>query len=119
MAPHKAKPPAITHNDLAQFTGTERWYRHSLMCTITYTDGVQFLAEKASAYWLIDKIATLQLEPKIKREEFQVWKLNVTGSKATLVCEDGNDNAVYSEKIDFTDFPLDEITLFYTNSVID
>ncbi|MCK1671078.1 DUF6876 family protein [Bradyrhizobium sp. 150] len=108
----------ITHDDLAQFSGTERWFRHSLMRTVSYTEGVQFLADKAGAYWLIDKVATLQLEPTIKREEFQVWKLNVTGSKATLVCEDGNYNVVYSETIDFTDFPLDHVELWFENGVI-
>lgn len=108
----------ITHSDLNQFTGTERWFRHSLMRTVTYTEGVQYLAEKANAYWLIDKVASLQLEPKIKREEFQTWLLKVTGSQADLTCDDGNGNIVYSEHIDFTDFPLDEIKLFYTNNVI-
>jgi hypothetical protein len=108
----------LTQADLAQFTGSERWYRHSLMRTITYTEGVQFLAEKAGAYWLVDKIATLQLEPKIKREEFQAWKLTVAENRGKLLCEDGNGNAVYREEIEFTDFPLDEIMLWYTNSVI-
>lgn len=37
---------------------------------------------------------------------------------ATLVCEDGNDNAVYTQLIEFTDFPLDEITLWFANDVI-
>ena len=88
------------------------------MRKITYTEGVQYLAEKAGAYWLIDKVATLQLKKKIRAEEFQVWKLKVAGSKASLVCEDGNDNVVYREKIEFTDFPLDEITLWFENNVI-
>ena len=108
----------ITHADLAQFTGTETWFRHGLMPKITYTEGVQYLAEQAGAYWLIDKVATLQLDKKVRTEEFQVWKLKVANDKASLVCEDGNDNVVYREKIEFTDFPLDEITLWFENNVI-
>jgi hypothetical protein len=108
----------VTHADLAQFTGTEQWFRHSLMRNITYTEGVRYLAETAGAYWLIDKIATLQLEPKIKAEEFQVWKLKVADSKAELVCEDGNYNVVYREGIEFTDFPLDHVDLWLENNVI-
>lgn len=111
----------ITKADLAHFTGSETFYRHSLMRSVTYTEGVQFLAEKAGAYWLVDKVATLQLEPEVRREEFQVWKLwldRSDNSKATLVCEDGNDKVVYRETIDFTDFPLDEITLYFVNNVI-
>lgn len=112
LEPHQIK------NALAQFTGTENWYRHNLMRRVLYTDGVAFLAESAGAYWLIDGVATHQLVPEIAREEFQVWKLNVEGSKATLVCEDGNDGVVHTKKIEFTDFPLDAITLFFANNVL-
>ena len=37
---------------------------------------------------------------------------------ATLACDDGNGNIVYSKQIEFTDFPLDEISLYFTNGVI-
>jgi len=37
---------------------------------------------------------------------------------ATLVCEDGNDNVVYTQPIEFTDFPLTEIALRFANNVI-
>jgi hypothetical protein len=47
-----------------------------------------------------------------------VWKLTVTGSAAVLSCEDGNGNTVLSKNIEFTDFPLPEITLYFTNNVI-
>ena len=88
------------------------------MRKVLYTEGVQYLAEQAGAYWLIDKVATLQLEQKIKAEEFQVWKLRVADERATLACEDGNGNEVYREAIDFTDFPLAEIDLWFENNVI-
>lgn len=105
-------------NDLRQFTGTEHHFRHNLCRNITYTDGVKYLAEAASAYWLIDKVATNQLEPKIRREEFQSWKLKVKDGAAVLTCDDGNGNIVHSEEITFTDFPLDEIELWVENGVI-
>ena len=106
--------------DLAQFTGTEHWYAHSLIRSITYTDGVKFMAEKAGAYWLIDEVATNQLDPKISAEAFQVWKLVVNTEKSTavLTCEDGDYNEVFRKEITFTDFPLPEITLWYTNRTI-
>lgn len=108
----------LTADDLRQFSGTTQWFRHGLMRSVLYTEGVQYLAEQAGAYWLIDKVATLQLEQKISAEGFQVWKLRVADSKATLTCEDGNDNTVYREAIEFTDFPLAEIDLWFENSVI-
>jgi hypothetical protein len=108
----------LTQADLAQFTGTETWFRHGICRNVLYTDGVQYLAEHGECYWLIDKIATLQSIPRIKSEEFQVWRLKVTNNTATLTCEDGNDNAVYSEHITFTDFPLDEVAIWFENGVI-
>lgn len=105
--------------DLRQFTGSEQFYRHGLCRNVVYTEGVQYLADKAGAYWLIDKVATNQHEPKIKREEFQCWKLRLgENSTATLTCDDGNGNVVHSEEITFTDFPLPEIDLWFQNNTI-
>lgn len=97
---------------LAQFTGTDNWYKHGLVPGVTYTDGVKYVAETAGAYWLIDKVATLQYLPKVKAEEFQVWRLVVKDSAGTLSCEDGNGRVVYSEAIQYTDFPEPGIDLW-------
>lgn len=111
--------PKLTHSDLRQFTGTDQWHRHGLMRNITYTDGVLYVAETAGAHWLIDKVATLQLEPHIRAEEWQSWKLVVNENQsALLTCDDGDGNIVHSEKIDWTDFPLDRIELWMEGGVI-
>jgi len=89
------------------------------MRKISYTDGVKYLADKAGAYWLIDEIALAQLDKKIAAEEFQVWKLTVRPDHtATLACEDGNYNAVFSKELTFTDFPLESISIWFENDVI-
>lgn len=98
--------------ELAHFTGTEQWFRHAIVRRVLYTEGVQFLAERAGAYWLLDKIACLQLHPRLRRMAFQAWNLKVTEGVAMLVCEDGNEHPIYAEHITFTDFPLDEIELW-------
>ena len=116
----------LTESDLSQFTGTSQWFRHALVRRITYTEGVQFVAERAGAYWLVDKIATMQLDPKISAEDFQVWRLVVADGKATLTCDDGDRIGVgdskpillHSERIDFTDFPLEKIELWVEGDVI-
>lgn len=108
----------ITASDLAQFTGTENYYRHTLFTPIKYTDGVKYLAEEAGAYWLLDKVATNQINPKIRCEEFQSWKLIVRGREADLIVDDGNGNIIHRELIEFTDFPLPEITLWVEGGVI-
>lgn len=109
----------LTQGDLDQFTGTEVWYRHGLVRGITYTEGAKYLADRAGAYWLLDEIACNQLDPRLKFEPFQVWKLKRHGEHgATLSVEDGNDNVVFSKEIEFTDFPMDEVILWFTDDVI-
>ena len=77
--------------DLSGFTGSERWYRHPLVTSLVYTDGVKYVAERAGAYWLIDKIVTAQLAAPHQLEVFQVWELKVTARTGVLTCEDGDD----------------------------
>jgi hypothetical protein len=135
----------LKESDLAHFTGSETWYRHSLCPKILYTDGAQYVAEKGGAYWLLDIIATNNAYggPEFKREEFQVWKLKLN-TKATpkpitigavsahktrhqpaaiLTCsdggKDGNESKVFfTQEIEYTDFPLPEITLWFQNNTI-
>lgn len=103
---------------LPMFTGTERWFRHSLNSRIVYTEGAQYVAEQAGAYWLLDEIALTQTEPAVAAEEFQFWALVVTGSTAELVCEDGDERSVYRKRIRFTDFPEPGIRFYVTGGVI-
>jgi hypothetical protein len=71
------KKTMLTYNDLNGFTGSEQFYRHSMVKNFTYTEGVKYLAEEAEAYWLIDAIASYQ--PKLQKIEmaryFQLWYL--------------------------------------------
>jgi hypothetical protein len=103
----------ITKDDLRQFTGSTQWFRHSLNRAVLYTEGAQYLAEHAGAYWLLDEIAIAQrYERNLKGQPFQVWKLTVSNSTATLACDDGNGKTLFAKHIDYTDFPLPEIELW-------
>lgn len=111
----------LTKADLHQFTGgSSHWYRHPLNRRVTFTDGAKYVADAGGAYWLLDEIALIQpYEKAVAAQEFQVWKLTVRPDHtATLTCEDGNDNEVFRKELEFTDFPLDEITLWFANDVI-
>lgn len=93
---------------LRQCTGSETLYRHSLVRSFTYTDGVQFFARNAGggAYWLLDILATESaIRKQVMEDGFATVRLFVTGSKARLVVDDGNGNAVYTRAFDFTDCP--------------
>jgi len=106
--------------DLHQFTGTEQWFRHGLNRKVLYTEGVQYVAEQGGAYWLVDEIALAQAyEKAVQATPFQVWHLTVKDDRsATLACEDGNDQVVYSKEIPFTDFPVKGIRFFFTDNVL-
>ena len=106
--------------DLAQFTGSENWYRHGINRRVLFTDGAKYVADQAGAYWLLDEIAIIQPHNAcVAAEEFQVWKLTVNADQtAVLTCDDGNGNVVYTKQIEYTDFPPDGITLYFTNNTI-
>lgn len=105
---------------LSQFTGTTTWFRHGLIRDVLYTEGVQYLAEAGSAFWLIDEIAFAQhYEKAVAAEPFQLWKLTVHPDCSSLLnCDDGNSQVVFSKAIPYSDFPLDEISLYFTDHVI-
>jgi hypothetical protein len=114
------KQTKLTKSDLDQFTGSENWYRHGINRNILFTDGAKYVADTAGAYWLLDEIAIIQPhDARVAAEEFQFWKLAVRPDHtATLSCDDGDGKIVFTKKIEYTDFPLDEITLYFTNNVI-
>jgi hypothetical protein len=105
---------------LAQFTGSEHWYRHGLVRDILFTDGAKYVADAGGAWWLLDEIAIAQrFEKRVGGEEFQVWKLTVNPDhSARLVCEDGNGRTAFEKTIEYTDFPADGIELWFENSTI-
>lgn len=109
----------LTRSDLAQFTGSEIWYRHGLVRNVHYTQGVRHVAETGGAYWLIDKIAFSQAGAAVHAEAFQHWTLEVKPDQtAHLSCTDGNDKVVYGEDLEYTDFPLDKINFYFTDTVL-
>jgi len=96
--------------ELAQFTGTEKWYRHALNRNLIYTDGVKFLAENGGeqgAYWFIDKVAC-EIAPllKSKNEGFGCITLFVgltDANQAMILVTDGNEKQLAIYHIDYTD----------------
>ena len=111
----------LTHADLRQFTGDLERFRHSLNRRVIYTPGVQYLAEKAGAYWLIDAIASYlgspQMNQAIAADDrltwLQFWWLDVTDNTAVLTCRanTGVDPAIRQD-IEYTGFPLDHVEVW-------
>ena len=109
---------AVLKAELRQFTGSETFYSSSLYRGYVYTEGVKHLAGEAEAYWLIDYILSYQLDPNLTEQPFQVWKMTVQDNSATISVEDGNDKNIATFSIAYTDFPLEEITLWLIDKTL-
>ena len=100
-------------NELNNFSGTENYYRITPDTIIT--DGAKFVADKGGAYWLMTAIASY-LPDFTNKETFIVANLKVTRTAtactALLKLDDGNDNVLAEQFIEYTDFELDEIKLY-------
>ena len=105
--------------ELAQFTGTEKWYRHALNRNLIYTDGVKFLAENGGeqgAYWFIDKVA-FEIAPllKSKNERFGCINLcvgEIDKYQAMVLVTDGNDKQLAASHIHYTDMQSGDWKLY-------
>ena len=104
----------MMQSDLAQFTGTEHYYKYLFGTKLT--DGVKYLAEMAGAYWFLDVICSWQ--PEIKSPPFQVWKLNKCGDGWLVTCEDGNDNELCRQVVEYSDFPMPSAEVWFIDGVM-
>lgn len=95
--------------ELSQFTGTTRYFRINRKTLLT--DGTHHLAERAGAYWLMILFASYLQELDCK-EWFTVLKLDAAGVTVKVSIEDGNDNVLASQEIEYTDFPFPSIALY-------
>ena len=71
--------------------------------------------------WLLDLIVIEQTYNKqIAREEFQSWILRVDLERRNglVTCSDGNKRIVFEKSLEFTDFPVAEITLWLENNTV-
>lgn len=98
-------------SELNQFTGTEGYHRFSsVFPKVVLTDGALYLAKHAEAFWLMDVIASHL--PSVKDDTFAVATLVKREKDWLFTLEDGNDNIHASQVIEYSDFPLDKITLY-------
>lgn len=95
--------------NLAQFTGTERYYRIAPKFLIT--DGVKYLADSVGCYWLLDA-AISHLVHLGTDDGFVLVRLMVDDSRAVLTLEDGNGRVHRKQTIQYTDFPAHQQILY-------
>lgn len=106
-------------NDLKYFTGSEVIYYMPLFPKFRYTEGVRHLAINANAFWLITDVFAYQSIKPLSDNPFQIWSLKVTPDhKASIKIEDGNGVVLKTINLEYTDFPLDDFTLWFTDETL-
>ena len=101
---------AELETQLRQFTGTTQYAR--LYAHLFLTDGAVYLADNAKSWWLMDVYASYLLHIDGNKEPFTCLKMTVADDSAMVVIEDGNDKVIARQHIEYTDFPLESITLY-------
>lgn len=100
--------------ELAQFTGTEQYYRDYM--GILVTDGIKAMMGLAKCGWLVSDIAVIVTANK--QEPFIVIKIDSNGKHAIVSYSDGNDKKIYEQEYRYTDFPEAEVKMYFTDNVL-
>ncbi len=109
---------------LQYFMGTEMFYQIPLIRT-RFTDGLKYLSEVAECFWLITD-ASVIAKSLMNRSEFVTIdfkrlseeKQDYTGYEAEIIYSDGNDTILEKHGYRATDFPLNELRLFFVNDTL-
>lgn len=102
--------PEALEAHLKQFTGTQQYHR--IFECFVVTDGLRFLMEHADCYWLAILFGSHLMSIDVGVHPFTVLTLNKHGQGAEVRIEEGNGGLLASQSLDYTDFPLEHMTLF-------
>ena len=105
-------------SDLSNFFGTNEYHFQPMFKSIDYTDGIKFLNNNGANWLVVKALALIQCGNLMaKHDYFLCIKCilekkddKLTGS-ALFMIENGEEEAVLTEKIDYTDLPCN-ITMF-------
>lgn len=107
---------------LRQFTGTENYWKHLFpgKSPILLTDGCRWIRDTLNCYWLFDSILIYQNDKRLKGVNFQLWELRQSKKDLSwlLTCsEDTGQKPLITQKIEFSDVPLDYIKLYVIGGI--
>ena len=105
-------------SDLAGYIGTDQYHKLSIV-PVNCTDGVKGFADLAQAYWLISDL-TIVAHMKYKNVPFQLWEIKVAEdhTAALTMREDTGLPAKYTQKYEYTDFPVGSFKLYLIDGVL-
>ena len=109
---------------LQHFHGTEMFYQIPLIRT-RFTNGLKYLANVAECFWLITDVSVIA-KSLLNRSHFitidfkrlSEEEQDYTGYEAEIIYSDGNGNIFEIHRYNFTDFPLDELRLYFVDNTL-
>lgn len=109
---------------LQQFCGTTQFFQLPLIRT-RFTDGIHYLAKKANCFWLITD-ASVIAKSLMDRSYFitidfkrlSESERQQNGCEAIINYTDGNETILETHRYNVTDFPLDELRLYFVNNTL-
>jgi hypothetical protein len=110
--------------ELQQFIGSETFYKIPLIGT-RFTDGIKYLADTAECFWLVTDASVIAKSLMSKSYFITVdFKRLSETEREESQCEalinysDGNGHIFETHKYHVTDFPLDELRLFFIDGTL-
>ena len=106
-------------DDLYQFKNSKQWHKFSTLTPdALLSDGTQWVAEEGDVLWFFDIVGLVQtINEDTNQEVFQHWHVKWEEDMATtIVCEDGNNNIVYTRVIPYTYFPFRSLDVYAVNT---
>jgi len=101
----------------SQHIGTDKYYQHWTKRGY-WTQGINDMAEKFKAYWLIDVVLSYQTR-RLAKYPFQIWTIKCENEKAVVeMKEDKNEPVLIKQKIPFTDFPEGILKMYYIDNIL-
>ena len=111
-------------DQLQGFCGSTTCFKIPLV-KARYTEGVKYLAEQAQCHWLVTDTAVVCKSLKNKSNFIVIlFKRNSTSvqerthKEAKITYANGNGIILYEQEYEFTDFPLDELRLFFVDDML-
>jgi len=109
---------------LQHFHGSEMLYQIPLIRT-RFTNGLKYLANVAECFWLITDVSVIA-KSLLNRSHFitidfkrlSEEEQDYTGYEAEIIYSDGNGNIFEIHRYNFTDFPLDELRLYFVDNTL-
>lgn len=112
----KQLDPIEIRENLSRFCGTEHIYRECIG-DFLYTDGVKYMAEACKAYWLLTD-AGIQSKALMTKSEFIKITISCMDEKVTVDYTDGNGTMLHQHEYQFSDFPLNVLSLYFVNRTL-